>query len=358
LQQGHQAKGVVIVTYFDAAAARRASRRAALIVLALAAPTLGGCESSGGGLFGSAGEAPQASAAPAASAGAAQASGPAAAPQGQAPRIALAPIMGAPDAVSKQLGERLVEAVEKQKVGMSRDKSASAEYTLRGYVVAAKDPVGTKLSYIWDVTDKVGTKRHHRIQGEELLKGSEGADPWAAVDAKAIQALADKTSAGLLKWLPAAPAQPPAQPAVAAAGSRPAATPAAASQQTTASIPKGEVATFVPNVSGAPGDGSTALAAALRRELQKASVSLSDAAGSGTYKVQGKVAVGQPAGGKQSIRIEWLVTDPAGRKLGTVSQKNEVPQGSLDRAWGQTADAAAAAAAQGIAKLLPARATN
>ena len=57
--------------------------------------------------------------------------------------------------------------------------------------------------------------------------------------------------------------------------------------------------------------------------------------------------------GKQPITIDWSVTDPSGKKLGTVSQKNEVPQGSLDGAWGKTADAAAAAAAQGIVKLLP-----
>ena len=60
--------------------------------------------------------------------------------------------------------------------------------------------------------------------------------------------------------------------------------------------------------------------------------------------------------GKQPITIDWSVTDPPGKKLGTVSQKNEIPQGSLDGSWGKTADAAAAAAAQGIVKLLPSQA--
>ncbi len=74
-----------------------------------------------------------------------------------------------------------------------------------------------------------------------------------------------------------------------------------------------------------------------------------------SYKVEGKVAMGQGKDGKQPIQIDWNVIDPTGKKLGTVSQKNEVPQGSLDGAWGKTADAAAAAAAQGIIKLLPAK---
>jgi hypothetical protein len=69
--------------------------------------------------------------------------------------------------------------------------------------------------------------------------------------------------------------------------------------------------------------------------------------------------MGQPKGGKQSIHIEWQVKDPHGKKVGTVSQRNEIPEGSLDGAWGQTAEQAAGAAAQGIIKLLPQeKATN
>ena len=51
--------------------------------------------------------------------------------------------------------------------------------------------------------------------------------------------------------------------------------------------------------------------------------------------------------------------DPRGKKLGTVSQRNEIPEGSLDGEWGPTATQAAGAAAQGIVKLLPQpKATN
>jgi hypothetical protein len=63
--------------------------------------------------------------------------------------------------------------------------------------------------------------------------------------------------------------------------------------------------------------------------------------------------VGAAKEGKQAIQIDWRVKDPQGKALGTVSQKNEIPEGSLDGSWGKTADAAAAAAAQGIVKLLP-----
>ena len=109
----------------------------------------------------------------------------------------------------------------------------------------------------------------------------------------------------------------------------------------------------MPTVTGAPGDGSSSLTGAIQRELSKNGVSLTSSASPQTYKVEGKVAVGQGKDGKQPIQIDWNVIDPKGKKLGTVSQKNEVPQGSLDGAWGKTADLAASAAAQGILKLLP-----
>lgn len=321
-----------------------------MIILGLGLPLLGGCET-GSTLFGG-GSAPEAS-----QAGAAAVTAPAAqpAPASNA-RIAIAPVMGAPENVSTELANKLAEAVEKQKITTVKGKDANAEHVVRGYIVAAKENNGTKLSYIWDITDKSGSKRSHRIQGEDLVKGQPGQDPWAAVDAKIMQGIADKTATKIAQWLPAqqpAVAQSAApQKAVAAAGTPPA-QPAAASPQTTASIDRSaDATTYVAAVQGAPGDGSTALAEALRRELQRNSVTTVEAAGAATYKVQGRVAMGQPADGKQTIQIEWTVIDPAGKKVGTVSQKNAVQQGSLDGAWGQTADNAASAAAQGIIKLL------
>ena len=47
--------------------------------------------------------------------------------------------------------------------------------------------------------------------------------------------------------------------------------------------------------------------------------------------------------GKQAIQIEWVVRDPRGKKLGTVSQKNDIPEGSLYGSWGGVAEQAAGA---------------
>ena len=109
----------------------------------------------------------------------------------------------------------------------------------------------------------------------------------------------------------------------------------------------------MPAVTGAPGDGSTSLTAAIQRELHEQGRGACRTRPTAAYRVEGTVTVGQAKDGKQPIQIEWLVSDPQGKKLGTVSQKNEIPEGSLDGAWGRTAEQAAGAAVQGIVKLLP-----
>jgi hypothetical protein len=57
--------------------------------------------------------------------------------------------------------------------------------------------------------------------------------------------------------------------------------------------------------------------------------------------------------GRQSVRVDWRVYGPDGSTLGGVSQTKLVRRGSLDKKWGAAADAAARAAAGGIAKLIP-----
>ena len=340
---------------------------------------LAGCESGNNLLSGGGGLAPQAAL-----------TAPPAPSTAQTAKLEIAPVIGAPDNVSRDLQAQLTTSIERNKISVARAPGGKGEYVLRGYVVAAREKTGSKISYIWDVTDQTG-KRANRITGEEFAAGA-GKDPWAAVTPQIVQSIADKTAAQIASWLPgssggsanvpvasnattvtpAAGALPtpqalPVTPAV-ATNVIPAATPVAlntgnppvAAGPTTGSIEaSGPVSTMVPSVTGAPGDGSASLTSAIQRELSKNGVALSNAPGGQTYKVEGKVAVGQGKDGKQPIQIDWNVIDPKGHKLGTVSQKNEVPQGSLDGTWGKTADAAAAAAAQGIIKLLPAaKATN
>jgi|CXWK01.1.fsa_nt_gi hypothetical protein len=351
----------------------RTALLATFIVLGLA-----GCESGGNILGGNAG--PQATLTPP--------------PAGGSPtdakalaKLSIEPIIGAPENVARDLQGALASSLDRNKISVASGPGGGGELSVRGYIVAAREKTGSKVSYIWDVTDQAG-KRVHRVTGEEFAAGT-GKDPWAAVSPQVVQSIADKTASQIASWLPggasipvasnttpvdgapntqkvastamSAPATPAAPPAAAPANVAAATTPPAAgtaSGPTTGSI-AGPVTTLVPSVTGAPGDGSTSLTAAIQRELSNKGVALTSAPSPSTYKVEGKVAMGQGKDGKQPIKIDWTVLDPKGNKLGTVTQNNDVPQGSLDGPWGKTADAAAAAAAQGILKLLPqAKAAN
>jgi hypothetical protein len=110
---------------------------------------------------------------------------------------------------------------------------------------------------------------------------------------------------------------------------------------------------LVQPVTGAPGDGQRSLTIALKKRLYAGGVKLANGTAVNVYMVKGTVKLSDTSGGKQSIRIDWQVVDPTGKKLGTVSQQNTIPRGSLNGPWGAIADAAAGAAADGIIKLLP-----
>ncbi len=291
-------------------------------------------------------------------------------------KVALAPIIGAPDAVGTQLRTQVVQAAERSKIGILADRDPSADYGMRGYLVAARDRGGVKVSYIWDISDATG-KRVNRITGEEAIPAAQGKGPWDSVTPTVTQTIADKVAASLGAWAPTQSKSTPvagvpvaSAPAGAGAGalseapnaaSGPTPTVASApavSNTSTASLPSGG---GMPVVSGAPGDGNTALASALNRELTRQGMP-SDSKTGQPYRVEGQVSVGAVKDGRQAIQIDWRVKDGKGNAVGTVTQKNSIPPGSLDQAWGPTADAAAAAAAQGILKLLPqqaaAKATN
>lgn len=281
-------------------------------------------------------------------------------PANQPARIAIAPIV-APEPTGQQLNAKLAEHLERQKVTVARSKDAKSEYVVRAYFVAAKDTVGTRLTYIYDITDASGAKRAHRIQGEELIKAPAGQDPWVALDAKNIDAIAQKAAAKIVAWLPPSSTQPavatnprlPSQQQVAQPRTQPVPEVApAVTQTTTSSISSKDHIAFVQAVIGAPGDGNTTLLAAIKRELANKSIRMADRAGPTTYRIQARVTVGQPVDGRQPIQIAWDVIDPAGGLLGVVEQKNAVQVGSLDGSWGQTAEQAAAAAVEEIVPLI------
>jgi hypothetical protein len=117
---------------------------------------------------------------------------------------------------------------------------------------------------------------------------------------------------------------------------------------------------FVDTVDGATGDGNTLLRFAMLGHLRRFGLkpeAETAARASSPYFVKGRVDIGEARTVEGSpplrrVRIVWSVSDAKGRVLGSLEQANDIPAAALDRAWGQAADAVAAAAADKIAEIL------
>ena len=105
-------------------------------------------------------------------------------------------------------------------------------------------------------------------------------------------------------------------------------------------------------VTGSPGRGNDELFLAMRKVLRDAGWPVVEKPGKTTLSISGRVVLTAPKSGVQQVKLAWAVTLPTGKVLGTVRQANDVPAGSLNKGWGQTASYAAEAAAEGIFNLV------
>jgi hypothetical protein len=269
---------------------------------------------------------------------------------GGSSKIAVAPIIGTSPEVAQEMTTALVAAGKDRNLTLLTE-GGKANYTLRGYLVASSEKRGSTISYIWDVNDAQG-QRVGRISGDEVVAARSGSDPWSGVDSAAIRSIAGKTTSQLAAILSRRGGSASAVAAASDAAPAAPATTASTAPPSTVASPKAAGVVVAP-VAGAPGDGQRSLTTALKKRLYAGGVKLANGTATGVYMVKGSVKLVDASGGKQSIRIDWLVLDPSGKKLGTVSQQNTIPKGSLNGPWGAIADAAAGAAADGIIKLLP-----
>ena len=108
----------------------------------------------------------------------------------------------------------------------------------------------------------------------------------------------------------------------------------------------------VPMVKGAKGKGNAELTEAMRRVLRDAGWPVIDVARADALTIKGEVLIDPPKGENQNVSLKWIVSTPDGKVLGDVAQSNEVPAGSVDAGFGENAQYATEAAADGIFKLI------
>lgn len=283
--------------------------------------------------------------------------------------VAVYPVLAAPDPLNKQIQADVAGSIDRsrfQVLTVTDGSTPAADYQLRGYATASKDKSGAKFSYFFDVLDAQGQKLN-RIAGEEPLKvAAKSKDLWPAVTPDIVKSIGTKTAAsfaaGIASGTPVAGGSPAggsassggAQPVKAVGQTPPQPATAAAP---TADVPvakaavTGPLTVAVSPVSGAPGDGDTALTTALKAELKKKGLTVVES-GPATYNVQGKVTTTPTEQGSESVKIAWDVKDAGGNRMATVSQGNTVEKGALSGTWGSTAGDIAAAASAAILPLL------
>ena len=105
---------------------------------------------------------------------------------------------------------------------------------------------------------------------------------------------------------------------------------------------------YVPEVTGARGDGNPTLTRLIRTRLAEFGPLVQVTPENTDFTVTGQVVMSALPNGKQQVEIVWTVTRPSGVVTGKVSQLNSVAAGTLDQFWGDVAIVVAQEAASGI----------
>ena len=258
---------------------------------------------------------------------------------GAMPQIALQAPIGLPQAKTARLGDQLITALQSRGVSLAPSPQGPALFKLQGFCSAAGNGRETAIACVWDANGTDGA-RAHRVITEENVAGNSPSDPWSVVSNATLDRIAASVGGKIAAWLPKSPA-------VASRGRNSLPT-LADLGLTSGSRPP----IAIRGVRGAPGDGNGALATAMASALRSQNIPVTRSS-TRAFILDGAVALADSGRQKQSVTIEWSLTDPQGNGRGTITQRNEIPRGALDGAWGQTANASASAAAKRIVDLLP-----
>lgn len=112
--------------------------------------------------------------------------------------IRFLPIIGAPVEAVTPLSRQLGAQARARGLTIKSSSDNSSRHILKGYFSAMANGSSTTVTYVWDVLDSSGS-RLHRIQGEDSVQAT-AKDPWAAVPAGTMEAIASRTIQEYMSW--------------------------------------------------------------------------------------------------------------------------------------------------------------
>jgi hypothetical protein len=239
--------------------------------------------------------------------------------------LSVAPVEGEPREAASLLAAAVAKALRKHGIAASSRTASVDSDELLGRLAAEPGADGRiAVTAQWRLTDAAG----HRL-GESASRIEAPAGEWVdgrgGAVARLAAASADKLAILFLGNPLSAPREAkPARPRIELAG-----------------------------IKGAPGDGDKSLATAVAFILKSQGVTIvADGKEKPDLVLAGVVTIDKAKAGKQHVGILWQMRRAGGAAIGTAAQQNDVPAGSLDGEWGNTAYLVAAAAREGLMQLV------
>lgn len=109
---------------------------------------------------------------------------------------------------------------------------------------------------------------------------------------------------------------------------------------------------FIGPVTGAPGDGNTALPADLTLALKKAPLELISKKEDADFSVTGIVKIVLVTSESEAAEIDWTIHDSNDRLVGQVTQLRDFKTSAISSTWGNTATEVAQEAANGVTTVI------
>ena len=235
----------------------------------------------------------------------------------------VAPVGGLQGDLGARFAEALAVSLQGLDVAASARKSHRASYLLTGQVRALPPERGLRqIAFDWRIVDPRGLEVAKIDQIEILQEGQ-----WPPSDGARLRALAAASAERVGRIVGLDPEIP---------------------------APTTGGAIAIEAVTGAPGDGNRALAAAMRRALRGQGARIAETGADAAFTLRGVVRVGDFGRDRQKVEIDWMVYRLDGEEIGTSSQANLIPLGALDARWGSVAEAAAEAGAEGVLQIVKA----
>ena len=251
--------------------------------------------------------------------------------------VSIAPIEGNPIGIAGKLGAAVAAALLKKDIPASEKTTSLGSYPLYGRLAQSKPRDGnTKVTALWRLYDSRG-----REVGEQKAELEAKTSEWEAAGDKMAERLAGLSAEALTPMLQdGASSKPP---------------PAENTASSTAASPPADdrrLLVAVGKITGAPGDGSKSLAAAVASVLKRQELRIIGDAAKADLVVECEVTLTPAKSDKQHVKIAWRVRRADGAEIGKVDMENDVPKGLLDGPWGDLAYTVALAAGEGLMQLV------